>query len=167
MAKANSISRTRLVQRLHNVGSREMAKVFINFTNHTSAKWSNKQFNAAKNFNNRLSWAGREENIILDVKFPNVDPRLDAHGVESLALDYVKYIIKHWAEGDNSLTGILIQGEATFVHSFVNLFYEENIFVPCLCACSERVSVEKIDDEGNTKKVSEFSFVKFREYNVK
>lgn len=114
--------------------------MFINFSNHPSSAWSKTQLAAAKQYGE-----------IKDIPFPSVSPTLSAEQTKALAQQYINEIISLQP------TCTMIQGEFTFVHYVVNKLKEHNI--KCVAACTERI----VKEEGN-KKISEFSFVQFREY---
>lgn len=119
--------------------------MFINFTNHPSHLWSEDQIKAAMRYGS-----------IEDMPFPSVDPFLDTEGVKQLAKEYTGRII------EQNPNVVLVQGEMTLCFHVVELLKKEGIKV--LCACSQRISSEETDTEGNTVKKSIFQFVQFREY---
>ena len=114
--------------------------MFINFSNHPSSSWSESQLLAAKQYGE-----------VKDIAFPSISPSLSPEQTKKLAQQYINEIISLQP------TCIMIQGEFTFVHYIVNTLKEHNI--KCVAACTERI----VKEEGN-KKISEFSFVQFREY---
>lgn len=119
--------------------------MFINCSNHISAYWNEKQLTEAS------KW-GR----ILDYPFPNVDAEWDEKKVDEIAEKVVRELkAMHPA-------AVMCQGEFTLTFHIVNRLKELNI--PVLSACSERKTIEYQDENKNTKKITEFSFVKFREY---
>ena len=113
---------------------------FINFSNHPSINWSVEQLEKAS-----------ENGEIVDIAFPEVDPDLDEEGIDKLAAEYVKKIMKY------DIAVVMAQGEFTLCYAVVNKLKENNIRV--IAACSQRITRE----EGN-KRISEFNFVRFREY---
>lgn len=119
--------------------------MFINFTNHPSTKWDEKQLLEAYKYGE-----------IKDIAFPSISPMMDNQEIEKLALDYYKKIISY------NPKAVLVQGEMTLCYHVVDLLKQSNIKV--LCACSKRVSKEIIDSDGRTIKQSVFKFVQFREY---
>ena len=53
-------------------------ETFVNFSNHPSNKWDEKQIEAARMYG-----------MIVDVPFPAVDPHLDEDGLEHMAEEYI------------------------------------------------------------------------------
>ena len=119
--------------------------MFINFTNHSSAKWSLNQLEAAKSYGD-----------ITDIPFPDVNPDGDEQYILQLANQYVSEILK-----DNPVA-VLCQGEMTLAFKVANILISKGITV--LAACSKRVVTEKTGANGETIKNAEFHFVRFREY---
>jgi hypothetical protein len=131
-----------------------MSKLFINFSNHPSEKWSDKQFNTALDMVDNGS--------IIDVPFPNVDPEMTTEDIIALAKDmFYKNIMDVIAECDFPDYIILhVMGEMSFTYNFVNIvknFKGENI--DCVVSTTKRNVVEK-----DGVKTSVFEFVQFRKY---
>ena len=122
-----------------------MRENFINFTNHISSAWSQKQTDEAEKYGK-----------IIDLPFPAVDPDADHSLVQELAQAYLDKIMRL----DPCV--VLCQGEFSLSFIIVNLLKEKHI--PALCACSKREVKEYIDPNGNTRKEASFSFVRFRSY---
>lgn len=124
-----------------------VGKVFINFSNHPSDKWSDAQIDEAEN-----------NGEIVDVPFPEVpaDPHLS---ICQLAQESVDRILE--AAGDK-IPVVLVQGEMTLVYSVVSSLKEKGI--NCLAAVSDRKVEEKTEPDGTTKKVVTFEFKGFRSY---
>jgi hypothetical protein len=120
--------------------------MFINFTNHSSAKWTARQRNAAEKFGE-----------IFDAPFPNVDPNGDEEYVEKLAEEYAAKIISRRP------AAVLCQGEMTLSFAVTKILTEK-FNVTMLAACSERVVTEEIGPNGETVRKIEFGFVQFRKY---
>lgn len=113
---------------------------FINFTNHPSDKWDEKQTKAAESFG-----------PIIDVTFPTVNSKASEEDIEQLTQKYLKEII------EMQPSCVLCQGEFTLCFNVVNKLKQKGIRV--VSACSERNVVEQ-----GEKKIAIFHFVKFREY---
>jgi len=118
--------------------------MFINFTNHPSEKWSKDQLAAAQQYGE-----------IVDMPFPSIDPSASRDNVLTMATDYAQRIAAM------SPNAVLCQGEFTFV--FAVVIELKKIGVRVFAACSERCIREYVED-GISKKVAEFKFVRFREY---
>lgn len=118
--------------------------IFINHTNHPSARWGAEQLEAA-----------REYGEVQDFPFPAIDPQLSEQEVYEMALANSEKIISQQP------VAVLCQGEFSYTFIMVHLLKKHNITV--LTACSERVVVEK-NENGNTKRESHFRFVRFRKY---
>ena len=73
-----------------------------------------------------------------------------------LAKQYVDKIVSYKPKA------VLVQGEMSLCYNVVKLLKELDMFV--LCACSNRESIETIDEDGRTIKNSIFVFSGFREY---
>jgi len=71
-------------------------KIFINFSNHPSANWSKEQINEALKYGE-----------IIDIPFPEVDPKLDTEEISQLACEYTKKILEY------KPVAVLCQGEMT------------------------------------------------------
>ena len=118
---------------------------FINLSNHSSDKWGAAQRSAAEVYGN-----------IVDIPFPQIDPKADSYGIDGLVSKYLGIIL------ENEAAAVMLQGEFVFTYRLVRALKERGIKV--LSACSERRVVERVDAEGKTQRVSEFEFVQFREY---
>ena len=57
-------------------------EMFINFTNHTSSKWSDAQLQAAKEYGS-----------IFDIQFPSIEPQCTRADIQRIADEYAKQII--------------------------------------------------------------------------
>lgn len=121
--------------------------MFINLSNHHSSKWTSSQVEAARKL-------GGE---VIDLPFPNVDPRASMEAVELLAVETAKRV----PEGSVAL----VQGEFTLTTALVSTLTGRGVL--CVCATSERRSVETTRPDGTVVKTAEFSFVTFRPYPCK
>ena len=117
--------------------------LLINLSNHPLSSWPTEQREAALRYGTTI-----------DMDFPSIPPSASEEDIDQLAHQYLHLIINQ--KKDNELT-VHIMGEMTFTFAVVNLLKAHNI--PCIASCTERV-VEEI--EG--KKISEFHFRKFRKY---
>lgn len=119
--------------------------IFINFTNHSSDKWSEEQINSASQYGN-----------IVDISFPSVPAFYDEEQIQQTANAYSQKILDYFP------AAVLCQGEFTLVFAVVNTLLKHGITV--LSACSDRITTETILPDGTLKKISNFKFVKFRKY---
>lgn len=115
-------------------------KIFINFSNHPSEQWGQKQRIASEKYG-----------TIEDIPFPMVSAQASRGEVKALAHDYYeKIMVKH-------PMAVMCQGEFTLCFRVVKLLKQAGI--PVLAACSERRVTEK-----DGKKIVEFEFQQYREY---
>ena len=114
--------------------------MFINFSNHPSDRWGEKQKKMASCYG-----------TIVDIPFPAVDPLEDEAYIEKLSQEYVEQILKYQPKA------VLCQGEFCLAYAVIQKLKENKIVV--LAACSSRNTSES----GNLK-VSEFVFERFRQY---
>lgn len=117
--------------------------MFINLTNHPFELWDEKQQEEARKY-------GEVE----DLTFPVVLPEASSDEVQKLAETYAAFIAKKAA---CEPVVVHVMGEMTFTYAIVSQLKAMNI--TCLASTTERNTV-MIDG----KKVSEFKFVRFREY---
>lgn len=121
-----------------------MKKIFINFSNHPSQKWSEEQKEAAQKYGE-----------IVDIPFPQINPEMASTEVQHWANYWVRNIISKY--DINTCIYIHIMGEMNFVFSFVNIAKAHGI--PCFAATTERIVEEK-----DSVKISKFQFIQFRQY---
>ena len=119
--------------------------IFINFTNHASAKWPAAQIEAASAYGS-----------IHDVPFPDVDPNGDEDYLSKLAVDIANEIMSH------NPSAVLCQGEMTLSFTVTVILLKKGVTV--LAACSSRDVTEAIDEKGVITKKVNFRFVRFRNY---
>ncbi len=119
---------------------------FINFTNHLSSKWGEKQIQCARIYGE-----------IKDIPFPNISPYITDEEFCLLAEKYINILISE------KPCCVLCQGESVFATLIVSMLLKNNI--PVVAAVSERRVKERIDD-GQTIKTVVFEFVKFRKYVI-
>lgn len=122
-----------------------MKKVFVNHTNHPSARWSEEQRIAAEKFG-----------TIIDFPFPDIAPQLSEQEVLLIVKEnYVKILAME-------PVAVLCQGEFCYTIAMTELLKQKGI--PVMAACSERCSRESVLPDGSTHKTNEFRFVRFRKY---
>ena len=119
--------------------------MFINFSNHSSAQWSEEQHSAASAFGE-----------VVDYQFPDVDPTWSEEEVSRLAEKCAKEIL------EQSPDYVLCQGEFCLAFAVAEKLKARKIRVGS--ACSRREAVESVDENGDHIKRSIFRFVQFREY---
>lgn len=122
-----------------------MAKIFLNHTNHPSSKWGAEQISAAKIFGE-----------IVDFPFPNIPPQLDENEIKKIVSEKLREILKF------SPAVVLCQGEFNYTFAMVTELKKNNI--PVVAATSERIVSTVIEEDGSSKSVSTFRFVRFRNY---
>jgi hypothetical protein len=114
---------------------------FVNLSNHPSVKWEEAQTKAA------LAFAERIE----DIAFPAVPPDADEKAIEALAEECVAKIPRETSHA-------LVQGEFTLTVELVRRLQARGI--TCLAATSKR----DVEEGGDGRRVSTFTFVRFRAY---
>lgn len=136
--------------------------MFINYTNHPSASWGEKQKMEASKYGE-----------ILDMQFPNISPQMTVQQLMKAAGDACTDIIKKIENEEHS--AVLCQGEAVFTYMLVNNLLNRRISaykwqsglrgLKVLSAISQRKVIE-ITDGDVTQKKTEFCFEGFREYSM-
>ena len=119
-------------------------RLLINFTNHPSNDWHTKQLEAAQQYGE-----------IEDLSFPDISPAISEKELLPIVNQYVQKIS---SIGKDYQTTVHIMGEMTFTFMVVTRLKEMGI--KCVASTTERITT--YNDDGT--KLSEFSFVKFREY---
>jgi CRISPR-associated protein Csx16 len=114
---------------------------FVNLSNHPSAKWEEAQMQAARVL----------AECIEDVMFPAVPPDADEKAIGTLAKECI-------ARVPPETTHALVQGEFTLTFELVRRLQASGI--TCLAATSTR----NVEEEADGRKVSSFTFVRFRVY---
>jgi hypothetical protein len=117
--------------------------MFINLTNHSSTNWSKKQRKAAEVYGQ-----------IIDMPFPVIKPTFTKEDILSLVSEYTDRIVG--MQGENKVVHVM--GEMTFTHNVVNAL--KDVGITCIASTTERNTIITLD----SKKISEFKFVQFREY---
>lgn len=123
--------------------------MLLNLSNHPHANWPQAQRQAA------LDQYGE----IQDLPFPQIPPEADTDGVRQIVEKYEVRIRKLAAEAP-SLT-VHLMGELTFTLMLVNRL--QAIGIPCVASATERT----VTEEADGRKISQFNFVRFRNYAEK
>ena len=118
--------------------------LFVNFSNHPSLNWDSRQMEVARCYGE-----------VVDIPFPAVAPDADSQDLEALVQDCLQKIL---SMGDANSITVHIMGEMTFTFMVVTRLKE--LGIRCVASTTERKTT--YNDDGT--KVSEFSFVRFREY---
>ena len=119
--------------------------MFINISNHRSDRWSEKQLQMAARFGE-----------IIDIPFPEVDPYGTSEYIDELVEEYFEKIMKY------DRPTVMLQGEYLFTYRLVRRLKDAGIRV--VAGCSDRRTIEYINENGFTERKSEFEFVGFKEY---
>jgi CRISPR-associated protein Csx16 len=114
---------------------------FVNISNHPSAGWGDEQRTAALALCDEL----------LDLPFPQVDPRTGSRGVLELARSVLEQI-------PGGTTHAMVQGEFTLSFTLVRRLQRAGVI--CVAATTLRETVPV--DEG--RMIARFRFVRFRRY---
>lgn len=117
--------------------------VLINLTNHSSVNWGDVQMQAAESYGE-----------VIDIPFPNISPDASQTYIDQLTEEFVNQIIKQSAFFEITMH---IMGEMTFTYQVVSRL--KAFGIKCVASTTERIVTE---EDG--KKISEFRFVRFREY---
>lgn len=118
--------------------------MLVNFSNHPFRYWGERQREASRCYGN-----------VVDLPFPVVAPNTSNNQLQTLAQEWVHKIME---QGDIHDMTVHIMGEMTFTFMVVTRLKEMGI--KCIASTTER----KTTYNDNGTKLSEFSFVKFREY---
>ncbi len=118
--------------------------MLVNFSNHSSLYWDKTQREAA--------W---EYGEIVDMPFPQITPNAPNEELQMLAQEYVQRIMSF---AKSQIVTVHIMGEMTFTFIVVSRLKEKGI--KCIASTTERKATYNSDGT----KLSEFSFVQFREY---
>lgn len=124
--------------------SQTPSRLFLNLSNHPSSSWCKEQLAAAAEFGE-----------IEDIAFPMVDPGSTSEIVEEAAKEIVEEI-KSRAKW-NTVT-VHVMGEMCLTYILVKKL--SAIGIRCVCSTSYRM----VKDAEDGKKVVEFHFERFREY---
>ena len=113
--------------------------MLINFSNHPSSKWSEKQLQVAQ-----IAYGP-----IKDIAFPPVDPQGSSTYIQNLANEYLSIILSQ-----TDIKAVHVMGESTLCFALIVMLKQRGI--KCLASTTKRV----ITPEG----VPIFTFEQFREY---
>lgn len=127
---------------------RDKMRHFINFSNHSSSNWSNKQIIESSKYGE-----------IVDIPFPMVEENASEEYISNLSDVYCEKILKY----ENPV--VMVQGEFTLSFSVIHRLL--SLGVKVVAACSERHTIEKTISETKNEKISVFEFTKYREYSNK
>ena len=120
--------------------------MFINFSNHPFARWSEEQKAAA------VAMGGE----VVDMAFPAVPSTATTAEVEAMADKAVADIAAM------KPAAVLCQGEMTLAFAVVTRLKE--LGIPVVAACSDRKTVERQLPDGTSEKTAVFQFAQFRAY---
>lgn len=119
--------------------------LFINLSNHPSGTWTAEQLAAAEPFGE-----------LVDMPFPQVAPDATVADIKALADEQVAAIMQRAVT--HTVT-VHVMGEMSLVYRIVSLLSERGI--RCVCSTSYRV----VKDEGDGRRLVEFHFNTFRDYD--
>ena len=118
---------------------------FVNFTNHPSKNWCEKQMSAALQYGS-----------VIDLPFPSISPKMSDDELLNLAKSCVSSILAL------SPACVLCQGETVFTCLVANMLMSYGVCT--VSAVSRRNVYEQIMPDGNTFKKSVFEFECFRKF---
>lgn len=121
--------------------------MLINLSNHPSANWTAKQFNAAV----------KKYSEIIDLPFPHISPHSTKSQVIKKAKSYSTKCVKLIDNSSSKPNALHIMGELTFTFYLVNILKSKKI--KCIASTTKRLV-----EEVNQSKTSYFQFIRFREY---
>ena len=119
--------------------------MFINISNHPAANWSAAQLAAASHYGE-----------VVDYPFPVVPASSDEGDVRRIAESVIRDVSVRKEDV------LLIQGEFTLAFQLVVM--AKALGMRAVAACSDRVTEERVNDDGTSTKISRFEFVRFRDY---
>ncbi len=124
--------------------------MFINFSNHPSARWSREQTQAAQ----------QKYGPVTDLPFPNVDISFTPDQIHAMALEETDKILSLLKESREE-NAVMCQGEFTLCFSVVSMLQKAG--VRAVSAVTERIT-EDTEENGVIVKKSVFRFAGYREY---
>lgn len=116
----------------------------INFSNHPSRYWGLEQLEAAQAYGE-----------VIDLPFPQVNPRSNAEELSLLADEYVQKILSF---SENSHITVHVMGEMTLSYLVVTRLRSHGI--ECIASTTER----EVEDFQDGRKLVHFRFVQFRKF---
>jgi hypothetical protein len=123
--------------------------MLLNLSNHPSNSWSDIQ----------IAEANKHFGQVVDIPFPHVDPNGDEHYICSLADLYFDICTEKLSNFPDENCAVHVMGELNFTFLLVSKL--RNAGIKCIASTTERNAIEK-----NGLKISEFKFVRFREYTL-
>ena len=143
------------VPRPENEQEQPIYRLMINLSNHPLESWGEAQIGTATSTFDEL----------LDFPFPQIDPEWGYEEVQGLVEATTQAIIDVYNDKLDELPEdtdlklfVHIMGEQSFTFNMVNELAGEGIY--CICSTTRRNTV----DMGGGKKISNFEFVRFRDY---
>ena len=124
--------------------------MLINLSNHPSSLWEKEQTENAKKL----------YGDIVDVSFPQINPYADEIEVINIANDYCENCINLINKNNDKNNAVHIMGEMTFCFKLISLLKEKGI--KCIASTTERNVINSPDKT----KITQFHFVRFREYII-
>lgn len=121
-----------------------ISSFLINFSNHPSEYWEEKQMKAAQEYGE-----------IIDIPFPVISPDASDDQINELSNQYVNIIMDYEKKGKIS---VHIMGEMTFTYMVISQL--KGMGIECIASTSDRIVQETADG----KRLSDFHFVRFRRY---
>ncbi|MBU0560443.1 MAG: CRISPR-associated protein [Bacteroidetes bacterium] len=121
--------------------------MLINLSNHPKKLWCAKQTESAIS-----AFCS-----IIDIAFPSIPPDADSKYITHLAEEYAEKILIIISNSEDKANAVHIMGEMNLCFSLITLLKSKNII--CLASTSKRSTLTM-----ESKKISEFNFVSFREY---
>jgi hypothetical protein len=125
--------------------------MLINYSNHPSENWSEKQRNEAE-----LLYGA-----IVDFSFPGVPVSYTTEDITVMAKNQADQLMAVCKRYTGEKNAVMCQGEFTLCFAVCSLLQSSGIEV--VVAVTERKTVEKIED-SKTIKISQFEFAGFRAY---
>ncbi len=140
-------------------------RLFVNVSNHPSDLWGSRQIESAQKYG-----------TIVDIPFPKVDANADESEIRNIAEQKYNEILQVYRNSDGEFEEkgssqygaavkgltVMVQGEFTVTYLLVGLLKRINADV--VAACAERVVHEEQMENGKSRKLVEFEFVRFRKY---
>jgi len=125
--------------------------MLINLSNHPYKYWLEGQIMIAK----------REFGEVIDLPFPDINPEAKPAGIKAAAEKYTEKIIRlsEKYNDTNKPFAVHLMGEMTFSFALVSMLLKKDI--RCVASTTERITEQK-----DTRKISEFRFVRFRDYKL-
>lgn len=122
--------------------------VLVNLSGRSYETWSPEQLEATKEFASK----------VVDVPYPIIPPIADINELKEIVQNTMNEVMNYQP------SVVLCGAEMVTTHEFVNKLQENGIKV--INATSERVSHEKLNDDGTVTKEVKFEFKQFRDYDT-